>query len=61
MSTGGSPDDFQMLQDGVEAACATALVSIQGVKTFLNLYNKGGAGRRPCREVHRPARYPCDG
>ena len=39
VSTGGSPDGYQMLQDGVEAANMTAPVSLQGVKTFLNLYN----------------------
>lgn len=47
VSTGGSPDDFQMLQDGIEAACMTAPVSIQGVKTFLNLYNKVALGEDP--------------
>ena len=50
VSTGGSPDDFQMLQDGVEAACMTAPVSIQGVKTFLNLYNKVALGEDPAEK-----------
>ena len=44
VSTGGSPDGYQMLQDGIEAANMTAPVSIQGVKTFLNLYNKVALG-----------------
>lgn len=47
VSTGGSPDGYQMLQDGVEAANMTAPVSIQGVKTFLNLYNKVALGQDP--------------
>ena len=47
VSTGGSPDDFQ---DGVEAACMTAPVSIQGVKTFQNLYNKVALGEDPAEE-----------
>ena len=47
VSTGGSPDGYQMLQDGIEAANMTAPVSIQGVKTFLNLYNKVALGEDP--------------
>lgn len=39
VSTGGSPDDYKMLQEGIEAANMTAPVSIQGVKTFKNLYD----------------------
>ena len=39
VSTGGSPDDYKMLQDGIESANMTAPVSIQGVKTFKNLYD----------------------
>ena len=46
-STGGSPDGYQMLQDGVEAANMTAPVSLQGVKTFLNLYNQVALGQAP--------------
>lgn len=38
VSTGGSPDDYKMLKDGIESANMTAPVSIQGVKTFKNLY-----------------------
>ncbi|MEQ2520375.1 sugar ABC transporter substrate-binding protein [Ruthenibacterium sp. CLA-JM-H11] len=50
VSTGGSPDGYQMLQDGIEAANMTAPVSIQGVKTFLNLYNKVALGEDPAEE-----------
>ncbi len=50
VSTGGSPDDFQMLQDGIEAANMTAPVSIQGVKTFQNLYNKVALGEDPAEK-----------
>jgi len=39
VSTGGSPDDYQFLVDGIEAANMTAPVSIQGVQTFKNLYD----------------------
>lgn len=39
VSTGGSPDDYKMLQDGVESANMTAPVSIQGITTFQNLYD----------------------
>ncbi len=38
ISTGGSPDGIQMMVDGIESANITAPVSIQGVKTFKNLY-----------------------
>ncbi len=47
VSTGGSPDDYQMLLDGVEAANMTAPVSIQGVQTFKNLYEKVVEGKDP--------------
>lgn len=47
VSTGGSPDGFQMLQDGIEAANMTAPVSIQGVKTFMNLYDYVVNGKAP--------------
>ena len=50
VSTGGSPDGYQMLEDGVEAANMTAPVSIQGVKTFLNLYNKVALGQDPAEK-----------
>ena len=39
ISTGGSPDGYQMLVDGIESANMTAPVSIQGVKTFMNIYD----------------------
>lgn len=38
VSTGGSPDAYAFLEDGIEAANMTAPVSIQGVQTFKNLY-----------------------
>ncbi len=38
VSTGGSPDAYQFLEDGIEAANMTAPVSIQGVQTFKNLH-----------------------
>lgn len=50
VSTGGSPDGYDMLQKGVEAANMTAPVSVQGVKTFLNLYNKVALGQDPAEK-----------
>ena len=50
VSTGGSPDGFKMLQDGIEAANMTAPVSIQGVKTFMNLYNKVALSEDPAEK-----------
>jgi ABC-type sugar transport system substrate-binding protein len=50
VSTGGSPDDFQMLRDGVQSANMTAPVSIQGVQTFKNLYDFIVYGRRPAEQ-----------
>lgn len=47
VSTGGSPDGYKMLEDGIEAANMTAPVSVQGVKTFLNLYNQVALGETP--------------
>ncbi len=47
VSTGGSPDGYQMLVDGVEAANMTAPVSIQGIQTFKNLYEKVVEGKDP--------------
>ena len=47
VSTGGSPDAYVMIQDGIETANMTAPVSIQGVKTFLNLYNYVVKGETP--------------
>ena len=37
-STGGSPDAYAFLEDGVEAANMTAPVSIQGVQTYKNMF-----------------------
>jgi ABC-type sugar transport system substrate-binding protein len=47
VSTGGSPDDYQFLLDGVESANMTAPVCIQGVQTFKTLYDFVAHGRRP--------------
>lgn len=38
VSTGGSMDDYDMLEQGIEAANMTAPVNIQGVQTFKNIY-----------------------
>ena len=54
VSTGGSPDDYKMLQDGVEAANMTAPVSIQGVQTFKNLYDAVVEGKTPEKFVSLP-------
>ncbi len=47
VSTGGSPDDYDMLVDGVESANMTAPVSIQGIQTFKNLYDYVVFGTSP--------------
>ena len=38
VSTGGSPDAYGFVEEGVEAANMTAPVSLQGVQTYKNLY-----------------------
>ncbi len=47
VSTGGSPDDYDMLVDGIESANMTAPVSLQGIKTFINLYDFVVEGKDP--------------
>jgi ABC-type sugar transport system substrate-binding protein len=47
VSTGGSPDDYQMLVDKIESANMTAPVSLQGVQTFKNLYEFVVEGKTP--------------
>ncbi len=47
VSTGGSPDAYKFLQDGIEAANMTAPVSIQGVQTFKNLHEYVTEGKIP--------------
>ena len=47
VSTGGSPDAYKFLQDGIEAANMTAPVSIQGVQTFKNLHEFVSEGKVP--------------
>ena len=54
VSTGGSPDDYKMLQDGIEAANMTAPVSIQGVQTFQNLYDVVVEGKTPEQFISLP-------
>lgn len=54
VSTGGSPDDYKMLQDKVESANMTAPVSIQGVQTFKNLYDKVVEGKTPEKFISLP-------
>ncbi len=47
VSTGGSPDDYDMLTQGVESANMTAPVSLQGIQTFKNLYDYVVLGTSP--------------
>ncbi len=54
VSTGGSPDDYKMLQEGIESANMTAPVSIQGIQTFKNLYEKVVEGKQPEKFVSLP-------
>jgi ABC-type sugar transport system substrate-binding protein len=50
ISTGGSPDGYKMLEDGIETANMTAPVSIQGVKTFMNIYDYVANGKAPAEK-----------
>lgn len=50
VSTGGSPDDYNMLVKGIESANMTAPVPLQGVKTFFNLYNFVVNGKSPAKK-----------
>ena len=47
VSTGGSPDAYAFLEDGIEAANMTAPVSLQGIQTFKNLYDYVTEGTIP--------------
>lgn len=47
VSTGGSPDAYRFLEEGIEAANMTAPVSIQGVQTFKNLHDFVTEGKTP--------------
>jgi ABC-type sugar transport system substrate-binding protein len=47
VGTGGSPDDYQALKDGIQAANMTAPVSIQGVQTFKNIYDFISESKKP--------------
>lgn len=50
VSTGGSPDDYDMLVEGIESANMTAPVSIQGIQTFKNLYDFVADGKEPAEK-----------
>lgn len=50
VSTGGSPDGYKMMCNGVEYANMTAPVTLQGVKTFLNLYEYVVLGQQPAQK-----------
>lgn len=50
VSTGGSPDGYKMMCDGVEYANMTAPATLQGVKTFLNLYEYVVLGQEPAEK-----------
>jgi ABC-type sugar transport system substrate-binding protein len=50
VSTGGSPDDYQMLVEGIESSNMTAPVSLQGVQTFKNLYEFVVDGKTPAEK-----------
>lgn len=39
VSTGGSPDAYSFIENGIQAANVTAPVSIQGIQTFKNLHD----------------------
>ena len=47
VSTGGSPDGYKMMCDGVEYANMTAPATLQGVKTFQNIYEYVVLGKEP--------------
>ncbi|NLJ70313.1 MAG: sugar ABC transporter substrate-binding protein [Clostridiaceae bacterium] len=50
VSTGGSPDAYKFLEDGIETANMTAPVSIQGVQTFKNLHDYVISGTIPAEK-----------
>lgn len=60
VSTGGSPDGFKLLQEGVEAANMTAPVSIQGIKTFKNLYDFVVEGKSAAEKFTALPVIPCE-
>lgn len=61
VSTGGSPDAYQFLVDGIEAANMTAPVSIQGVQTFKNLYDYVVDGITPAEKFQAIPVLPVSG
>ncbi|MDY4581390.1 MAG: sugar ABC transporter substrate-binding protein [Candidatus Faecousia sp.] len=50
VSTGGSPDGYKMMCEGIEYANMTAPATLQGVKTFLNLYEYVVLGQEPAEK-----------
>jgi ABC-type sugar transport system substrate-binding protein len=61
VSTGGSPDDYQMLVDGIESSNMTAPVSLQGVQTFKNLYDFVVDGKAPAEKYKSLPIVPVSG
>ena len=61
VSTGGSPDAYNFLKDGIEAANMTAPVSIQGVQTFKNLYDYVANGKVPAEKFQSLPVVPVSG
>lgn len=58
VSTGGSPDAYAFLESGIEAANMTAPVNIQGVQTFMNIYNYVVNGAEPAEKFSALAVIP---
>lgn len=61
VSTGGSPDDYQMLVDGIESSNMTAPVSLQGTQTFKNLYEYVVEGKEPAEKFKSLPVIPVSG
>jgi len=61
VSTGGSPDAYAFVEEGIEAANMTAPVSIQGVQTFKNLYEFVVDGTVPAEKFQNLPVVPVSG
>lgn len=61
ISTGGSPDAYAFLESGVEAANVTAPVSVQGMISFLNIYNYVVDGTVPAEKFKSLTLIPISG
>ncbi len=61
VSTGGSPDAYAFLEDGIEAANMTAPVSIQGIQTFKNLHDFVTEGTVPEQKFQNLPVIPVSG